>query len=432
MHAVMLNNYQQVKTYLYNLRHHGAKYGIERMEILADSIGHPQRDYPVIHVAGTNGKGSTCAMIEAVYRRAGLRTGLFTSPHLVFLGERIQVNRRQLDRQSISEYTRYLRAAVGKRMRVDSDDHPSFFEFITAMAFLQFSKQKVDIGIIETGLGGRLDATNIVLPEVAVITSISLDHCEILGDSIEEIAFEKAGIIKRGRPVVLGHLPPDAERVIREWAASKRAPVFSITERFGRNLNRYPSTNLKGRFQRWNAATATLVCEVLRERFPVSQYDVDAALLSVDWPARWDLRFLGHKKLYLDTTHNPEGAAMLNELVAHLVRDSGIRPIVIVGTLGRFRANALMPVVARHAREIVLLKPAQPKAASFQMLRSAIPPSFRRAVTESTVAELFPFAGHCSLGEDDATIVATGSIYLIGEILDAIDHQSAVLEHLLQ
>ena len=428
----MLSDYEQVKNYLYGLRYHGAKYGIERMEFLADLIGHPERDYPLIHVAGTNGKGSTCAMIEAIYRRVGLKTGLFTSPHLVFLGERIQVNRRNLDRQSISEYTRDLRAAVGKRVSLDSDDHPSFFEFITAMALLHLSRQKVDIGIIETGLGGRLDATNIVLPEVAVITSISLDHCEILGDSIEEIAFEKAGIIKGDRPVVLGHLPPEAERLIRERAASKRAPIFSIAERFGQDLDRYPSTNLEGRFQRWNAATATLVCEVLRERFPVSPYDVHAALHSVDWPARWDLRHLGRKRLYLDTTHNPEGAVMLNELVDHLVRDSGGRPIFIVGTLGRFRADALMPVVARHAREIVLLEPAQPRAASFQMLRSAIPPSFRGAVSESTVGELFPFAGHCSVGEDDATIVATGSIYLIGEILDAIDYQSAVLEHLLQ
>lgn len=428
----MLDDYQKVKNYLYSLRHRGTKYGVDRMEILADLIGHPEQDYPVIHVAGTNGKGSTCAMIEAIYSRVGLRTGLFTSPHLIFLGERIQVNRRPLCRESIVEYTRALHAAVGRKISVDSDDHPSFFEFITAMAFLHLSKQKVDIGIIETGLGGRLDATNIVQPQVSVITSISLDHCEILGDSIEEIAREKAGIIKRDRPLVLGHLPPSAERVIRDCAASKRATVFSISERFGGNLDRYPRTNLEGRFQRWNAATATLVCEVLRKRFSVSQCAVDSALLSVDWPARWDLHFLGRRKLYLDTTHNPEGTVMLDELITNLVRDSRSKPIIIVGTLGRFRANFLMPVVARHAREIVLLSPAQPKAASFSVLRSAIPASFRGPITESTVAALFPFAGHCSLGDDDATIIATGSIYLIGEILDAIEHQSTVLEHLLQ
>ena len=264
----LIRNYEEAKAYLYSLKHHGAKYGIDRMRLLGEKIGHPERRFPVIHVAGTNGKGSTCAMLEAIFRLNGYKTGLFTSPHLVFQGERIQVNRKILDPDSIVKYTLQLKSIADKLAARNAADHPSFFEFMTAMAFMRFAEEAVDIGIIETGLGGRLDATNIVRPEISVITSISLDHTELLGDDLPAIAREKAGIIKEGRPVVLGCLPKEAENTIREIASQRNAPVHSIAEQFGNTSLDYPLTNLHGDYQRRQCRH----CSAHRASAPVEFY----------------------------------------------------------------------------------------------------------------------------------------------------------------
>ncbi len=430
--SIAMRTYEEVRAYLYGLRHHGAKYGIDRMVLLSELIGHPERDYPVIHVAGTNGKGSTCAMLESIYRRCGYKTGLFTSPHLVYQGERVQVNRRLLDRESIIDYTNRLRVHAEALAAVDPDDHPSFFELITAMAFMRFSKEEVDIGIIETGLGGRRDASNIVDPEISIITSVSLDHCDILGHTLEAIAAEKGGIIKEGKPVILGRMPSSAEGVLRGIAREKKAEVHSIRERFGFDPEVCPTTNLHGNYQRWNAATATLVVETLHDRIPVDPEGVSLALDDVYWPGRWDSHQVGRHLVYLDTSHNPEGVEGLAENLGRLVSERRQKPVILAGTLGHFRASVLMPVVARFAERILLLKPAQPRAASFQMLRDAIPSDFSGSVVESSVREIFPFPGLCTCGEPDDVVVATGSIYLIGEILEALNNHLSVGEHLLQ
>ncbi|HEY1111082.1 MAG TPA: Mur ligase family protein, partial [Opitutaceae bacterium] len=202
-----INDYPAVAEYLYALKARGGKFGIDRMTALARALGHPERQVPCVHVAGTNGKGSVSAMLEAILHAAGWRTGLYTSPHLVKLGERVQVDRRILTEQEIVDYVGELGPIAERLAAVDPDDHPSFFEFMTGMAFLQFARRKCDISVIEVGLGGRLDATNIVQPEVSVITSIGLDHCEFLGNELSQIASEKAGIIKSTAPVVIGRMP---------------------------------------------------------------------------------------------------------------------------------------------------------------------------------------------------------------------------------
>ena len=194
--------YAPVQDYLFGLKAKGMKFGIDRMRVLVEALGHPERSYPVIHVAGTNGKGSVAALLDAILHTAGWRTGLYTSPHLVKLGERVQVDRRLLGETEIVAYTNELRPVAERPALVSADDHPSFFEFMTAMAFLQFARRQVDVGIIEVGLGGRLDATNVVRPEVAVITSIGFDHCDMLGDRLDLIAAEKAGEYGQGFAVV--------------------------------------------------------------------------------------------------------------------------------------------------------------------------------------------------------------------------------------
>ena len=432
---IPFQTYPEVRDYLYALRNRGTTYGIDRMIRFVGELGHPEHRVPMIHIAGSNGKGSTAAILESIYRHAGYRTGLFTSPHLVHQGERVQVNRQILTHDAIVGHTNRLRE-VAERIAVrDPEMHPSFFEFMTAMAFERFVAEGVDIGVLETGLGGRLDATNVVLPEVSIITSISLDHCHILGDTLEIIAREKAGIIKPGRPVVLGHLPPTAEAVIREIAGERGSPVTSIRERFGEDIeaDAYPRSALEGRYQRWNTATAVLTVELLAGKFPVSKDALREGLDKVFWAGRWERRRVEQGKLLiLDASHNPEGSAMLAENLHSLEEETGKQPIFITGSLGEVRATALYPVVARYAREIHLVQPRQPRASTYEILEAAIPKAFPGPVHRSTVADLFPFPGVCSVGEPEDVIVCTGSIYLLGEILEALDHPSPVAEETLQ
>ena len=432
MSAPDLSDYTAVRHYLYSLKHHGAKYGIERMALLAESLGHPERAYPIIHVAGTNGKGSVCSMLETIYRKADYSTGLYTSPHLVRQGERIQINREILDETHIVELTRELQEHADRLAAVDPDDHPSFFEFMTAMAMLRFQRCQVDVAILETGLGGRLDATNIVSPALTVITSISFDHTDILGDTLEKIAFEKAGILKPGVPVVLGKLPPEAEGVIREQARLKQCPVYSIEERFGESVADYPGTNLAGSFQQINAATASLAVECLQARLPVDDSTRRAALNEVSWPGRWQTLELQDRRLIIDATHNPEGCVMLKENLRALVEKENRRPPVLVGTLGEFRAEGLMQAVAPFAGSLHLFEPSQPRRATFDVLEKWIPKDFKGPVTRHRAGEVMHFSGRCSLGKPGSTLVATGSIYLIGEFLEHLFHEVPVDQALLQ
>ena len=427
-----LSTFAGVREYLYSLKSHGAKYGIDRMRALAAELGHPERRFPVIHVAGTNGKGSTTAMLESIYRHAGMRTGMFTSPHLVYQGERIQVDRAILSHDAICAYVRALQPIAVRLAERDPDDHPSFFEFMTAIAFQHFAAEQVHVGLIETGLGGRLDATNIVQPEVSVITSISYDHCDILGHTLTEIAREKAGIIKAGRPVVIGRLPAEAEAVMRQRAQELGCPLFSVREVFGEDTSGYPQTRLEGDYQRWNAATATLAARVLAGTLPVSEAQIRLGLEQVNWAGRWETHRLADRTLILDATHNPEGAEQLEINLARLVHQTGHRPVVATGALGHARAQALLAVIARYASSIYLLRPKQPRACSLEELEAAVPADFSGPVYRATVEDLFPAAGQTRLGRAGETALVTGSIYLLGEVMEALYHPEGVGEQRLQ
>lgn len=430
--VVSLSDYAAVKEYLYALKAGGMKFGIDRMQRLAATIGHPERSYPVIHVAGTNGKGSVSAMIESVLRTAGHRTGLYTSPHLVKLGERVQVDRRLLTEAEIVAYANELRPLAEKAAAHAADEHATFFEFMTAMAFIQFERKRVDIAIVETGMGGRLDATNVVQPEVSVITSIGLDHCAELGDTVEKIAREKAGIIKPGRPVVIGRMPAGAERVIREVAVAQGAPVHSVREQYGDLPSSYPDTNLVGDYQNWNAATATLAVKLLPARWGLDPEVIARGLRSVNWPGRWQQLEVGGRHVILDASHNPDGAATLGEQLRHLSAAIGQKPIVILGALGEFRASALLKVAVRHAREIHIVAPKQARATPYRDMVSLVPETERYLLRENSLENVFPDKKTCALGAPGDTVVVTGSIYLLGEILERIEHGLGAGEGKLQ
>ena len=405
---------------LFALKPRGGKFGVDRMARLAAELGHPERRTPWVHVAGTNGKGSVSAMLDSILHAAGLRTGLFTSPHLVRIGERVQVDRVPLTDREVLALAAELQPIADRLARDDPDDHPAFFEYMTAMAFLHFARRGCDIGVLEVGLGGRLDATNVVTPEVAVITSIAMDHAEILGDTLEKIAGEKAGVIKPGVPVVLGRMPAEAEATIRRVAAEKRVRVISVQEEYGADLARYPHTNLEGDYQRWNAATATLAARALGARWRVTDEAIDRGLAHVDWPGRWQRVQLGGRRLILDASHNPEGAAVLESNLARLVAETGRAPVVITGVLGTVRARPLIEVICRHAAEIRLVVPRQPRACSYAELEALIPSNYRGRVVRDTVESLFPAPGECSVGPRDEVVVVTGSIYLLGEVMAAL------------
>ncbi len=425
-------NYAATQDYLFSLKAKGVRYGIDRMNLWLAQIGHPEAAVPCIHVTGTNGKGSTAAMLEAMLRAAGWKTGLYTSPHLVRLGERVQVDRVPLSEREIMAYAQELKPIAEEASRTSPDDHPSFFEFMTAMAFLQFARKKCDISIIEVGLGGRLDATNVVQPEVSVITSIGLDHCDLLGDTIEKIAYEKAGIIKPGRPVVVGRVPPAAEAEIRRVAEQKASPVWSTRDSFGSRLDAYPRSALEGDYQRWNAGTAALTARVLEPRWRLTDDIVSCGLQSVQWPGRWQRMNLSGREVILDSSHNPEGAAMLDIQLTRLRAETGKAPIVVVGALGLNRARALLEVVSRHAKAIHFVRPDQSRACSFEELEAVVPLAETKRTARARVEDLFPTPQSCAIGEAGDCVIVTGSIYLIGEVLARIEPERGAGEGRLQ
>ncbi len=424
--------YAAVTEYLFALKARGGKFGIDRMTALAAALGHPERAVPCLHVAGTNGKGSVTAMLDAILHAAGWKTGMYTSPHLVRLGERVQVERRPLSEAEIVEYVRELRPVAERLGAANADDHPSFFEFMTAMALLQFARRRCDIAVIEVGLGGRLDATNIVVPEVSVITSIGLDHCEFLGERLEQIAAEKSGIIKAGRPVVMGRVPPEAEATIRRIAAERGSRLTSVAEHFGEDLAGYPPTNLEGDYQRWNAATATLAARELGARWRIDEAAITRGLTQVDWPGRWQRVRLAGRLAILDASHNPEGAQVLASNLEHLVAETGRKPIVITGVLGAVRARPLLETIARHAAEIHFVVPQQARACGYAELEALLPAGFAGRIVRATVAGLFPDPHTCTAGGPDDVVVVTGSIYLLGEVMARIEPDRGTGEGRLQ
>lgn len=408
-----LQTIERVTDWLYSLRNRTSKFGLERMQLLAEVAGHPEKSSPCIHLAGTNGKGSTAAMLEALYRANGYTVGLYTSPHLLRLNERIQINRIAISDAELCEQVRRLVRTAAPVFK--PENFPSFFECITLIAFKYFADRGVDLAIIETGLGGRLDATNIVTPHLSIITSIGKDHTDILGDSIQAIAKEKAGILKSEVPALIGEIPEEAEAVITEQAQNLKCRLHRLADAFKTRAR--PKTNLVGSYQQHNAALALHATELLEDRFPLRPCD---ALNSIHWQGRWERRLLGKKTLIFDATHNAEAGQQLEENLQATIKELGKKPLIITGILGEERARVLLPLLSQYARELYLLEPNQPRACTVENLLKLLTPSTTLKPITSSVEVLFS-EGACHVGDDEDVIVVTGSIYLIAEILIQID-----------
>ncbi|PYL03033.1 MAG: bifunctional folylpolyglutamate synthase/dihydrofolate synthase, partial [Verrucomicrobia bacterium] len=303
-------NYREALAWLYSLQRFGIKLGLENIRRLLDEccsgvcVKRPAlaqggaSTFRVIHVAGTNGKGSVCAMIDSICRARGYRTGLFTSPHLVTFRERIRVNGEMISEDAVANGLTTIRDLI-----VNWDPHPTFFEVTTALALKHFSEARIEVAILETGIGGRLDATNAIQSDVSVITPIDFDHEQWLGKTIPQIATEKAGIIKPGVSVVCAPQRPEAERVIHARSVECEAPLQVVSERYDRS-----PIALRGDHQTQNAAVA--IAAIHAAGMEIDDKAIARGLARIDWPARfqmWDERTI------IDGAHNPAAARVLAE-----------------------------------------------------------------------------------------------------------------------
>lgn len=414
--------YLSAVTFLYRLQQHGIKLGLETMTALMGRLGMPQTKYRTLHIAGTNGKGSTAAMTAAVLQAAGYRVGLYTSPHLVEFRERIRVNGEMIAESQVAQLTEQLQALC------QPDLSPTFFEYTTAMAFQHFADSGVDVAVLEVGLGGRFDATNVVTPMACAVTTISLDHQQYLGTTILSIAFEKAGIIKQGVPVVLGRLDDDAWRTIEQVAQERQAPVFRLHEDFRtegegpaqfsyRGLGaQYDGLTcaLEGRHQLDNAACAlALLGAAASQGIAVTAEAVRAGLHAVDWAGR--LEVVDHDPtILLDGAHNPAAARVLADYLTRSARSHPVRPVVLV--LGMMRDKdhrGFVEPLRGLIDEVVLTQADLPRSATAQELRTLIDGLLPHPHVMPSLSDAMALARQ--LATPDGLVCVTGSLMLVGE-----------------
>jgi dihydrofolate synthase/folylpolyglutamate synthase len=418
------------RDYLGRLQHFGIKLGLENVAVLCAALGNPQNQFLSIHVAGTNGKGSVSAMLAGIMRAHGLRTGLYTSPHLARVEERIRIDGETVGPARFRELLTRLKGVIDGLMAEGRlVYHPTYFEVLTALAFLQFAERDVDVAVLEVGMGGRFDATNVVRPLVSVITTIARDHEEHLGSTLEKIAFEKAGIVKPRVPAVCGVSGGPALRVIRR-AARERGTV--LTEVFGKGRmletarvrdgyrfiymgegGRYAFTpGLAGRHQGANAAVAIGTAEVLSRTWkPFDKNKVLEAIRETRWEGR--LETVRRRPLVLlDGAHNPEGAEALAAYLEDVIR----RPVVMVLAAMkdkdlRAMTRSLFPL----ASAVVLTRVPYKRSASPEELLAAAPPSFNGPVfLEPDTRKAVELA--LSLSGRRVPVVIAGSLFLVGEV----------------
>ena len=408
------------------------KFDLKNITVLCEHLGQPQREFESVHVAGTNGKGSTSAMLDSILRVAGVRTGLYTSPHLERINERIRVDGREIaDEQFASAFARVHRAIEELLASGRLAAHPTFFECVTAIAFVHFAAARVEFAVCETGMGGRLDATNVLLPEVAVITQIDFDHENYLGHSIEEIAAEKAGIIMPGARVVSAAEHLIARVVIRRRCAEQsaflveiedayyledvvaRGGCFSFTAIAYDTGVRIPiSLQRPGRFQVRNALTALAASRMLAERgAPIDDAAIARGLAEVKWPGRLE-RIGDRPEIYVDGTHNPAGAREVAVFWEQFLPGRNI--ILIYGALRDKAVDEIAGLLFPRASAVILTAPAQSRAISAPLLSEMTGHHARRFEAIADPVRALERALELAAPED--VIFITGSLYLVGEL----------------
>lgn len=406
------------------------KFGLANIRTLAGVLGNPHRASPSIHIAGTNGKGSTAAMLESVLRVSGFRTGLYTSPHLERINERVRIDGEDVsDGEFAAAWTRVKAVIESLLASSKLAAHPTYFECITALAFVAFAQAGVNFTVYEVGLGGRLDATNIVEPEVAVITSIDFDHESFLGYSIGEIAAEKAGIIKPGAWVASSVERSEARAVIARRCQELGARLVEVDDAWrvevaGASGGCYRAVarstdskitlepSLAGRFQIRNALAAATAARLLAERgFHLTDEAIEQGIHSAKWPGRLE-RLREHPSLYLDGAHNPSGA---NELLAFWKENlAGRRILLVYGAMRDKAVDEIAGLLFPAADFVIFTQPHQPRAISAPLLAEMTGHLAKSSVVIPDPAEALEYA--LDTASPDDAIFATGSLYLVGDL----------------
>ena len=442
-------SYQAAVARMYALGHELAdlpshKFDLTHMRVLLNALDHPERRFPSVLIAGTNGKGSTAATLASILKASGLRTGLYTSPHLVLINERIRINGENIDDEKFA-LLHDMVERTAERLVEDGELpwHPSFFETLTAMAFEHFATSRLDIAVLEVGMGGRLDATNVVDPRISVITDISLDHEKFLGNTIAEIAREKAGIIRPGRVVITLPQTPAANHVIGNAVLDQKAtalsaapyvppvspaaPSYTVTSTGDATiLSRYPLqvlgkqilvvTSLVGRHQLRNVALAIAAAEELsRQGFPVTAKSIEQGIRETRWPGRFQvIPAKGSEPEYVfDVAHNPAGAWALRSTLSASYEDR--RLILVFGAMRDKAISEICEILFPLAERIITTQPDNPRSATPQEIRDAA----QRTHAEIELSANAGSALACAkkLAGTDGIIVITGSIYLVGEAM---------------
>lgn len=427
----MINNYfrkyDSTVNYLYSLQKHGIKLGLANITELMDILGNPHNSFYSVHVAGTNGKGSTSSALASILMESGFKVGLFTSPHLVSFTERIRINNLRISESEVIEIASRVHDSIAGR-----ELNPTFFEFVTAMAFYYFAQNKVEWAVIETGMGGRLDATNVILPQASIITNISLEHCEFLGRNISDIAFEKAGIIKPETPVITSSKIPEAVTLFEDIAFSRNSIIHIYDKDFkgtlllmddkqttfdyqGNRELKDLKISLSGRYQLYNACMAIRACEILREKgFPISDDSIRNGLMNVSIEGR--LEWVSKSPpVLVDGAHNPDAAQALSDSVKTLFPDKKI--ILIAGIMDDKDIRGILAPLVRISESIILTRP--------KYERSALPEKLYNHVMDfkdinapvmiaPSVNEALELAK--KLCREDSIILVTGSFYTAGEV----------------
>ena len=419
----MAASYSATLDFLYGLQRHGIKLGLDAIRTLLERSGRPQDRYLSLHIGGTNGKGSTAAMAASVLQAAGYRVGLYTSPHLIDFRERIRVNGVPVPEDCVHELTEHLREASGESLS------PTFFEFTTAMALLHFADSAVDVAVLEVGMGGRFDATNVVVPAGVAITNVALDHQAYLGDTLEAIAFEKAGIIKPAVPVVVGRLDRSADEVIARVAAERGARGYRFGSDFrwegeGSSRFRYHglarsltdlACPLEGGHQVDNAACALAMIEVAAPAgIRVSDHAMRQGIRSVRWEGRLEIAET-RPFLVFDGAHNPAAAAAVAAYLEGFRREHPrSRIVAVIGMMRDKDQGGFFSAILPTVDEVVLTEPHLARAATVGELCASLDHRPESVHLAPLPGDALTRARRLATAED--LICVTGSLMLVGEV----------------
>ncbi len=418
-------SYKETVSWLYSLQELGVKFGLSKTLNLLKAFGDPHLGQRYIHIAGTNGKGSVGAMLESILMKAGLKVGFYSSPHLVNFTERFRVNREFIKKDQAASLIRRLKGAVSQK------EVPTFFELTTAMALIYFFRNNIDVGIVEVGMGGRLDATNVITPMVSIITNIGLEHQEFLGDSIIDIAREKGGIIKDGIDLVTAVNQPPVINLFDSLCKKKRALFWRV----GHNIHYRRSSSglldyyglrtrykdlqlgLKGRFQHRNAALALLALEILKEKgLTVSDEAIRLGLADLMWPGRLE-RVSSDPTIILDGAHNPSA---MRSLAYTIGNDFDFDQLILVfGVMEDKDISSILKEILPLANRVIYTRPSYYRAADPQYLMDMAKGFGRAGEAHFSIPEAVDRAKN--LAEKRDLILITGSLFTVGEVKSYLD-----------